>query len=135
MYLRLCDVGSTYICIHIYLHFCRDTVLSKNSFLKPELRPNVFTDPVVTDLLFRWVGRRKGEIQRHWRQLGPCVCRLVWHLNTNNTHIYTHSDLFLFRHTISLNFIHFHRLCLWPYSIYQTLHSLYKQNTKQNNKI
>lgn len=48
-------------------------------------------------MLFRWVGRRKGEIQRHWRQLGPCVCRLVWHLNTNNTH--TQTDLLLSRHT------------------------------------
>jgi len=87
-----------YIYIYIYTHFRRDTVLSKNSFLKLELHPNVFTDPVVIDLLFRWVGRRKGEIQRHWRQLGPCVCRLVWHLNTN-THTYTHSDLLLSRHT------------------------------------
>jgi len=50
-------------------------------------------DPL-TDLLFRWVGRRKGEIQRHRRQLGPCVCRLVWHLNTHtHTHTHTHTGL------------------------------------------
>ena len=88
-------IWALHIYIYIYLHFRRDTVLSKISFLKPESHPNVFTDPMVTNLLFRWVGRRKGEIQRHWRQLGPCVCRLVWHLNTNNTHTHIHSDLLL----------------------------------------
>jgi len=90
IHVLLCD-WALRIYIYIYIYTSAETLsCPKISFHKPESRPNVFTDPVVTDLLFRWVGRRKGEIQRHWRQLGPCVCRLVWHLNTKNTHTHTH---------------------------------------------
>lgn len=109
----------------------------KISFLKPETRPNVFTDPVVTDLLFRWVGRRKGEIQRHWRQLGPCVCRLVWHLNTKNTHKHTLTPSFSDTYD-STKFYPYPSSLSPTYSSssteYHTLHSLYIQNTKRNNK-
>lgn len=114
----------------------------QNSFFfsqTPELRKNV-TDPV-TDLLFRWVGRRKGEIQRHWRQFGPCVCRLVWHLNTtpliHNTQTHTHTQTNTIHPPFSdsQQYYCIRRLCLRPHSPNtHTTHSLYTIYYTKRNK-